>query len=65
MIEHRQRKRGTGILLNIGAAVAYSAAGLFTRVIDRDVWTLLFWRGLFSALFLGALLWALHRGRTW
>ena len=65
MIEHGQRKRGTGILLSIGAAVAYSAAGLFTRVIDRDVWTLLFWRGLFSALFLGALLWALHRGRTW
>ena len=64
MIEHGQRKRGTGILLNIGAAVAYSAAGLFTRVIDLDVWTLLFWRGLFSALFLGGLLWALHRART-
>ena len=64
MIEHDSRQRGTGILLNIGAAVAYSAAGLFTRVIDLDVWTLLFWRGLFSALFLGGLLWALHRGRT-
>ena len=37
MIEHDSRQRGTGILLKIGAAVAYSAAGLFTRVIDRDV----------------------------
>ena len=65
MIERDRRRRGTGTLLNLGAAVAYSAAGLFTRVIDLDVWTLLFWRGLFSALFLGGLLWALHRGRTW
>ena len=64
MIEHDSRQRGTGFLLNLGAAVAYSAAGLFTRVIDLDVWTLLFWRGLFAALFLGGLLWALHRGRT-
>ena len=65
MIERDKRRHGTGTLLNIGAAVAYSAAGLFTRVIDLDVWTLLFWRGLFSALFLGGLLWALHRDRTW
>ncbi len=37
MIEHDSRHRRTGILLNAGAAVAYSAAGLFTRVIDLDV----------------------------
>ena len=65
MIEHHRRQRATGILLNIGAALAYSAAGLFTRSIDLDVWTLLFWRGLFAALFLGGLSWALNRGRTW
>jgi hypothetical protein len=42
----------TGVVLISASAVAYSSAGFFTRLIDVDVWTLIFWRGLFSTLFL-------------
>ena len=40
MIEHDKAKRGTGTLRDCGAAVAYRAAGLLTRIIALDVWTL-------------------------
>ena len=40
MIEHDKAKRGTGTLMDFGAAVAYRAAGLLTRIIALDVWTL-------------------------
>ncbi len=47
-----------GILLVTGSAIAYSTAGFFTRLIQVDVWTLLFWRGLFAGLFIaGILVW--------
>jgi drug/metabolite transporter (DMT)-like permease len=46
------RQQALGAALVAGSAVAYSTAGFFTRLIDTDVWTLLFWRGIFSALFL-------------
>jgi len=39
-------------VLLTGSAVAYSTAGYFTRLIDLDAWTILFWRGLFAGLFL-------------
>ncbi len=35
------------------AAVAFSTAGLFTRLVTADVWTMLFWRGLFGGLLIG------------
>lgn len=42
----------------MASAVAYSSAGFYTRLIDLDAWTMLFWRGLFGGLFLtGMLLW--------
>jgi drug/metabolite transporter (DMT)-like permease len=41
-----------GILLVLGSAIAYSTAGFFTRLIPLDVWTLLFWRGLFGGVFM-------------
>jgi len=43
-----------GTLLIIGSAVAYSLSGYFTRLIALDVWTVLFWRGIFGGLFIGA-----------
>ena len=43
---------GTGLLA--ASAVAYSSAGFFTRLIEVDAWTLLFWRGLFGGSFLAA-----------
>ena len=56
---------GAGSAMLVGAAVVYSTAGLFTRVIPLDPWTMLFWRGLFSGLFIAAFLLARHRWRTW
>lgn len=38
-----------GLLYVTGSAVAWSTAGLFTRVIHLDVWTMLAWRGLSGA----------------
>ena len=46
---HLQR---TGIVLVAISAIIWSTAGLFTKSVSADVWTILFWRGLFSALFM-------------
>ena len=54
-----------GVAMNVGAAVVYSTAGLFTRILTLDVWTLLFWRGIFAGLVLFGILLATHRRRTW
>jgi drug/metabolite transporter (DMT)-like permease len=40
--------RRTGIALVIAAAVAWSTAPFFTRLLHFDSWTILFWRGLFG-----------------
>ena len=62
--EHREQ-HCLGIGLNTAAAVAYSTAGFFTRLIHLDPWTILFWRGVFAGLFIaGCLLWR-YRGGTW
>src|SRR5262249_14327967 len=41
-----------GAILIVLSAIAFSLAGFFTRLIDTDVWTMLFWRGLFGGLFI-------------
>jgi drug/metabolite transporter (DMT)-like permease len=58
--EHDTRR--TGFLLVSAAAVAFSTAGLFTRLIATDVWTMLFWRGLFGGLLIGAYIVWQYRG---
>jgi drug/metabolite transporter (DMT)-like permease len=40
--------RRTGIALVTAAAVAWSTAPFFTRLLHFDSWTILFWRGLFG-----------------
>jgi len=40
--------RRLGIALVIAAAVAWSTAAFFTRLLPLDAWTILFWRGLFG-----------------
>ena len=53
-----------GIFLVSTSAVFWSTAGYFTRLIDVDVWTMLFWRGLFGGL--GVLVFiALYDRRRW
>jgi drug/metabolite transporter (DMT)-like permease len=46
--------RSAGSLIVAASAVAFSTAGLFTRLIESDVWTKLFWRGLFGGLLIAA-----------
>jgi drug/metabolite transporter (DMT)-like permease len=48
------RTWSVGSLIVAAAAVAFSTAGLFTRLISADVWTMLFWRGLFGGLLIAA-----------
>ena len=44
------RSNGVGVLLVLVAAVSWSTAGLFTRVVTTDIPTTLFWRSLFGGL---------------
>jgi drug/metabolite transporter (DMT)-like permease len=39
-----------GLVLVSGSALAWSLTGFFTRLVPLDVWTTLFWRGMFGAL---------------
>jgi drug/metabolite transporter (DMT)-like permease len=48
MTSHDARQHRTGLALIALAALAWSSAGLFVRGISADLFTMLFWRGLFS-----------------
>ncbi|MEM7256760.1 MAG: DMT family transporter [Pseudomonadota bacterium] len=52
----------TGLLLVTAATLAWSTAGLFTRVIALDSWTLLFWRGVFGGLAIALVVMIISRG---
>ncbi|MBN9089712.1 MAG: DMT family transporter [Reyranella sp.] len=54
-----------GTLLLVASGAVYSTAGLFTRLIQVDAWTLLFWRGLFGGSFLAVVVVLQERGRLW
>ena len=41
-------ERGLGIALVVAAAIAWSTAPFFTRLLPFDPWTILFWRGVFA-----------------
>ena len=56
-------KAWLGTLLLTASAAAYSTAGFFTRLIEVDAWTLLFWRGLFGGAFLAVIVVLQERGR--
>lgn len=62
----RLGERAFGIMLVAGSAVLWSTAGLFVRAADLDPWTVLGWRSISSAIFLGIyfLLRNGRRGRT-
>jgi drug/metabolite transporter (DMT)-like permease len=59
-----QSRAALGTLLLAASAVAYSSAGFFTRLIEVDAWTLLFWRGLFAGTFLFVMVAVQQRGRV-
>lgn len=53
-----------GVLTVAASALALSTAGFFARLIEVDVWTMLFWRGVFGGLLILAYIAAQARGRT-
>lgn len=53
-----------GSVVMTSSAVAYSTAGYFTRLIELDVPTLLFWRGIFAGVFMSVCIAAIYRGNT-
>ena len=54
----------SGLLLVSCATLAWSTAGLFTRIIPLDSWTLLLWRGVFGALAILAVVVAVEGKKT-
>src|ERR1700710_58786 len=52
-----------GIALIVAAAVAWSTAAVFTRLLPFDSWTILFWRGLFGGGVIAVIL-VLTQGRA-
>jgi drug/metabolite transporter (DMT)-like permease len=44
----RQSQHPLGLVLVTAAAVAWSTAPFFTRLLPFDAWTILFWRGVFG-----------------
>jgi drug/metabolite transporter (DMT)-like permease len=58
-------RHNQGLLLISLSAVAFSSAGFFTRLIRLDVWTMLFWRGLFAGLVILGVVAAQERHRAW
>ena len=56
-------QRRTGIVLVVAAAVAWSTAPFFTKLLPLDSWTILFWRGLFGGGLIAAVL-VLTQGRA-
>lgn len=43
--------RRSGIYLMLSSALVFSTAGLFTKGVSADSWTIIFWRGLFATIF--------------
>jgi len=54
-----------GLALITASAVAWSTAGLFTRLLALDSWTMLAWRGLFGALGIAVFMVILDRRNAW
>lgn len=53
-----------GLALIVGSTIAWSLAGLFTRLLTLDAWTILTWRGIFGALGMAVLIALSERGRA-
>lgn len=54
-----------GLVFVTGSAVAWSTAGFFTRLIQLDSWTMLAWRGIFGAIAIALVIFALEGRKSW
>jgi drug/metabolite transporter (DMT)-like permease len=43
-----------GVALVVLSTIAWGSGGLFVRLLPFDMWTIVFWRGVFGTLFIGA-----------
>jgi len=43
-----------GVALVVLSTIAWGSGGLFVRLLPFDMWTIVFWRGAFGTLFIGA-----------
>ena len=59
-----QSQHRLGLWLVAAAALAWSSAGIFTRLIQADLMTMLFWRGIFSGSAVFLLFLFLERGKA-
>src|SRR5947209_20409603 len=53
-----RRRAARGLLLLVISAVAFSAAGFFTREAPVNLWAMVFWRNLFGSAALAPFLFA-------
>ena len=51
---------GIGVALLLASALTFSSAGLFTKGVIAGAWAVIFWRGLFAAIF--TTLWTAQQG---
>ncbi len=57
-----RRRHYFGIGLIVLSTIAWGSGGLFVRLMPFDMWTIVFWRGIFGTLFIGAyVLWRFGR----
>lgn len=59
-----QKQHRLGLALVALAALSWSSAGIFTRLIGSDLMTMLFWRGIFSGSAIIALFFLIERGKA-
>ena len=64
MTPSEQRHHRAGLLLVAAAALSWSSAGIFVRLIDADLFTMLFWRGIFSGASIFLIFVWLERGQV-
>ncbi len=64
MVQNAREQVLLGRYLIALSAVAWSTAGIFTKGVEADVWTVLLWRGLLAGGVMSAWL-GWHRGRAW
>lgn len=54
----------TGVLLVVLSAVAFSTAGIFTKSVNADAWSVIFWRGVSAIAFTLVFLWVRSESKS-
>jgi hypothetical protein len=63
MTDLNQSSRTAGVILVVVSAIVFSSAGIFTKGVSADAWTVIFWRGIAAATF--TLIYMILRGGFW